>query len=154
MLVFPKETKLQQKIIEACTAIGGYGGKLQDKFVKGKVDLWLRLPSGNRFAFVEVKLNKYVSSEVITVDFSLPQLEHIQTLAYHEVPVCAMMFVGKKSDKQVKFYFKIAPPLELETKFKIENKIKYTFNEYMYAITLAQSIVHLDSNYERLCFKP
>jgi hypothetical protein len=154
MLAFPKETVLQQKIIDACIALNGYGAKIQDKFVKGKVDLWLRLPSGNRFAFIEVKLNKYVTSEVITADFSLPQLEHIQTLAYHLVPVCAMLFVGKKSDKKIKFYFKIASPLELEQKFKEENKVRYPFKEYMYISSLEKSITYLDANYGELCFKP
>jgi hypothetical protein len=153
MLVFPKETVFQQKIIDACIALNGYGAKIQDKFVKGKVDLWLRLPSGNRFVFVEVKLNKYISSEIITADFSLPQLEHIQTLAYHQVPVCAMLFVGRKSDKKMKFYFKIASPLELEIKFKEKNKIKYIFEEYAYISSLEQSITYLDANYERLCIK-
>jgi hypothetical protein len=161
MFVFPKETEFQQKLIDECIKLGGFGDKIQDKFVKGKTDIWLRLPSGNRLVFIEVKLNKYIGTDIIVPNFIIPQLEYIDKLANNGVPVCAMLFVFRKPglDRDLKIYFKIAPPLELEMKFRATlhahnpHKIAYTFSDYTYIGDLKQVITYLDNFYERLCFK-
>jgi hypothetical protein len=158
MFAFPKEIEFQQKLIDECIKLGGFGDKIQANFVKGKTDIWLRLPSGNRLVFVEVKLNKYSGTDIIVPNFSIPQLEYIDKLANNGVPVCAMLFVFRKPglDRDLKIYFKIAPPLELEMKFKTcsyPNKISYIFSDYTYIGDIKQVITYLDNFYESLCFK-
>jgi len=156
MFKYPSELEFQSQIIKDCTALGGFGDKIQDKYLKGKCDIWLRLPSGMRFVWVEVKLHRYNNNETIEDDFSIPQLEYIDKLAENKVPVCGMLFVARKPgwEKELKFYFKIATPKELELKFKAHGKISYDFSEYSYFSDLKHVIVYLDNYYEKLVFKP
>jgi hypothetical protein len=125
MLKINKETDLQSDIVKTCKALGGFGYKLQDKYIKGKPDLWLKLPSGIAF-FTEVKICRNIRF-VLTPGFADLQMERLGELEKNNLPAVGTVF-AQSPEGYVNFricsYFELK---ELELKFK---KPKYHVSHF------------------------
>ena len=141
MKKFPKETELQKQIIAKCIELGGCGDKIQDKFVKGKADIWLKLPEG-QIIFVETKIN-IASSGIINPEFSIPQLTYLAFLEEHQVPSFGLCFAYRPVWDNLATYYRISPAKELLKTWKETNTIEYTLQDYVYYCDLGQIIEKL-----------
>ena len=141
-----KETVFQRQIIDACIEVGGYGDKIQDKYVKGKCDIWLSLPSGT-IVFVEVKLNQNVNN-VISPEFSISQLEYMSQLHHHNVPVLGLCFATRPVNEEIAWYYKICNFPLLKKKWEENNVISFNITDYSYYSKLTTVIAALNSDRE------
>ncbi len=117
---FPVEVELQADIIAACTNMGGYGDKIQDKYLKGKPDIWLQLPSGI-IIFAEVKKAQRPGN-ILRFDYKGLQLECLEKLTEHCIPAFGLSFgydlVGLS-------FMQISPYKELKATYEEFNCIKF-----------------------------
>jgi hypothetical protein len=134
-----KETDLQKKLIDTNAALGGFGFKLQDKYIKGKPDLWLKLPSG-AMIFAEVKIIRN-ARYTITPEFSLLQLDYMERLTERDVPVIGLIFT-RSPEGHVNF--KISSYMELKKLHEKFNKIKYHISHFKRAHNLEEVIEALE----------
>ena len=146
-LKFPNELDLQKAIIETCKKEGGFGDKIQDKFVKGKCDIWLKLPENGPIVFIEVKINENVK-EIVKPKFSIPQLEYMEKLHEHGVATLAICFATRKIIDRLVTYYRICPPAELKRKWETNNVITYSIDQYLIYADLKYVIHRLREFYK------
>jgi hypothetical protein len=139
MLKINKETDLQKRLIDTNAAMGGFGFKLQDKYVKGKPDLWLKLPSGITI-FTEVKIIRN-ARYTITPEFTLLQLENMEHMTENDVPVVGLIFT-RSPEGYVNF--KISSYMELKKLHEQFNKIKYHISHFKRAHSLEEVVQALE----------
>ena len=139
MLKINKETDLQKRLIDTNATMGGFGFKLQDKYVKGKPDLWLKLPSGVTI-FAEVKIIRN-ARYTITPEFSLLQLDYMERMTENGVPVVGLIFT-RSPEGYVNF--KISSYMELKKLHEQFNKIKYHISHFKRAHSLEEVVQALE----------
>jgi hypothetical protein len=135
-----KETDLQRDLINACIDLGGFGDKIQDKYLKGKSDIWLKLPSGI-ILFAEVKIVRNARF-TITPEFTTLQLEYMEKLHENDLAVLGLIF-AQSSEGYVDF--KIAPYRELKFLFEKNHKIQYHISQLQRARSFAMIIKELEA---------
>jgi len=135
-----KETDLQKDLIEACVLMGGFGDKIQDKYVKGKSDVWLKLPSG-LIIFSEIKV---VRNAVYTIspEFKALQLEYMERLSLNRIPVIGLIFV--KNDAGY-VDFKVSSFKELKCLHDKHGKVKYHISHFKRARNFEMIINEIES---------
>lgn len=140
MLKIGKETDLQSRLIATCQSLGGFGDKIQDKYVKGKADVWLKLPSGT-LIFAEVKIVRN-ARYTISPEFSDLQLDYMAKLAAHAVPIIGIIFTQSPEGY---VDFKISSYLELKLIFAKFKKIKYHISHFKRAHDLVEVIKEIEA---------
>jgi hypothetical protein len=120
-----KEVDYQQILIDTCKSLGGFGDKIQDKYVKGKADLWLKLPSG-LILFAEMKVVKG-SIWRITPEFMPLQLDYLADLTDVDIPAIGIIIaISPKEDIK----YKIASYFELHDCMERNNAISFHIDEF------------------------
>ena len=138
-LKISKETDLQKRLVDTCTDMGGFGFKLQDKYVKGKPDVWLKLPSGVML-FSEVKIIRNARYTLSPV-FQPLQLERMEALEMCGVPCIGLVFAQSPEGA---VDFKICPLRELlQLKAKFGNP-RYHISHFRRAHNLGEVIEALE----------
>jgi hypothetical protein len=135
-----KETNLQKELIEACILMGGFGDKIQDKYIKGKSDVWLKLPSG-LIIFSEIKV---VRNAVYTIspEFKALQLEYMEQLSLNRIPVIGLIFV-KNAAGYVDF--KVSSFKELKALYDRHGKVKYHISHFKRARSFEMIINEIEN---------
>lgn len=130
-----RETDLQQDLIDECIKLKGFGFKLQDKYLKGKPDLFLKLPSGIMI-FAEVKIIRH-ARYTLSPSFDKLQLDYMQQLHDNDIPVFGLMF-AINPEKYVDF--KIATYTELNRLYEKFGNIRYHITSFERCRTFEQII--------------
>jgi len=120
-----KETDLQRDLINECKKMGGFGDKIQDKYIRGKSDIWLKLPSG-LLVFTEIKIVRNVRY-TIAPEFKTLQLEYMEALTLNHIPVVGITFAQSPEGF---VDFKVSSYMELKALFERHHKIKYHISHF------------------------
>jgi len=137
-----KETDLQQDLIDECIKLGGFGFKLQDKYLKGKPDLFLKLPSGI-VIFAEVKVIRH-ARYTLAPSFDKLQLDYMKQLQENNIPIFGLMF-AINPDKYVDF--KIATHLELAALYEKFGNIRYHITSFQRCRSLEQVLHEIENRF-------
>jgi hypothetical protein len=140
--MFPvkREVDLQADIIDTCIKLGGYGFKWNDKFLKGKPDVWLSLPSGVQI-FAEVKVIRKARF-TIRPEFTRLQLDCMGELTLRGIPAIGMVFVKQDTGG---IEFKICPYMELKKLQETHNAIRYHISHFHRVRQLEDIITDLEA---------
>lgn len=139
MFKIGKETELQQLIIDTCITMGGFGFKLQDKYTKGKPDLFLKLPSGV-LIFAEVKVVRRAKN-IITPEFTQLQLDWLGQLTAQNLPAVGLIFMENATGT---VELKISEFMELKKLQEQNNRISFHVEDFIRVRTPGSMVQEID----------